>query len=1228
MASSPLHAGLILQLRPGAAPGFAAAARSALGLELTPLFPNAARAAPGGARFADAAGEWVVARAAAGPASGTGWDEAHAALDRLDEAGVAAGAVAYAEPDLVQQFEAWPPGEDGALAASAAGNGTFDDQDPRLPVGPGFAWHLQPGFSDLGAAREEVGVPGEPIRILHVDTGYDPAHATVPAHLLADFARDFEGGEERLGAADPGVTGVLRMPGHGTGTLSILAGNHVAQLAGAPLGGAPQAEVIPIRIASSVVLFRTSALARALDYALAPYDGEDAAHPGRRLPPVDVVTLSMGGVASKAWAEAANAAYEAGVCVVAAAGNNFALGPFGAPTRFIVFPARFHRVIAACGIMASWRPYFGLPTGTMQGCWGPASKMTTAMAAFTPNIAWAERGAPTIVDMNGAGTSSATPQIAAAAALWLARHRGELAGRPAWQRVEAVRHALFTAAERPGDPDVAEKVGRGVLQARAALAVAPPAELAQTPRDSASLSLLRALTGRGAAPGVRQEMLAVEATQLLQLPVAPGTHSPFEGLIEDPDVAASIPTERLLRFVEALRDHPSASAALRRHLDRVRESLDAGRPAPPPPPAKRDTPAAPASASSAAPERAPSPFTPPGPLVRPLAAFAFDPSVAQRLDTRGIATAALSVPWEPLAPGPVGEYLEVIDVDPTSGCFYAPVDLDHPHLLAQHGLAPSEGTPQFHQQMVYAVASLTIDRFERALGRKVLWAPRDLPGRPADDSVEVPRLRVYPHALREANAYYSPARKALLFGYFRASADDPGDHLPGAYVFTALSHDIVAHETAHALLDGMHRRFNRPTNPDMQAFHEAFADVVALLQHFTFPEIVRDQIGRTRGALRTRASLLGELASEFGRAMGARGALRDAIGRIDPLTGAWTPHVPDPGEYAQTLEPHARGAILVAAIFDAFLSIYERRTRDLLRIGTGGTGVLPAGDVHPDLVKRLADEVARAADHVLQMCIRALDYCPPVDLTFGEYLRALVTADHELVPDDDLGYRVAFVEAFRRRALYPRDVRALSEEALLWRGPGADGAGPSPALREAFASLGAHARSHLHAPSRSVLFHRARALRAQIHAALDAVLTPQGPASPDARLLGLDLQRQPRFEVHSARFAERVGPDGQLALQCIIELLQHVEQVPSPTRNDLVADRFEGGATLVVALRDDGRDGASVRYVIHKSLGSEERLERQIGFHESRATGTPWNTYFGARAARLGIEPFQAVHRS
>jgi hypothetical protein len=183
--------------------------------------------------------------------------------------------------------------------------------------------------------------------------------------------------------------------------------------------------------------------------------------------------------------------------------------------------------------------------------------------------------------------------------------------------------------------------------------------------------------------------------------------------------------------------------------------------------------------------------------------------------------------------------------------------------------------------MVYAAAMTTIDRFERALGRKALWADRFERGRGNPEDEFVPRLRIYPHALRMANAYYSRNKAAILFGYFPGTEDRTSGTFPGGIVFTCLSHDVVAHETTHALLDGFHEHFMEATNPDVLAFHEAFADIVALFQHFTFPEVLVHQIAKTRGDLRSE-NLLGQLATQVGHARGTHGALRDARPRSQP----------------------------------------------------------------------------------------------------------------------------------------------------------------------------------------------------------------------------------------------------------------------------------------------------------------------------------------------------------
>ena len=632
------------------------------------------------------------------------------------------------------------------------------------------------------------------------------------------------------------------------------------------------------------------------------------------------------------------------------------------------------------------------------------------------------------------------------------------------------------------------------------------------------------------------------------------------------------------------------------------------------------------------------------PIARPpfrrLRAYAFDPSLSTRRETAVVNHVTVEVPWEfdqetgqdCLRPGPVGEYLEVVDVDPASDCFYAPVDLNHPYLLAQDGLAPSEGNPQFHQQMVYAVAMTTIRNFERALGRTAFWAPRTRQragrGALAESSDEyVPRLRIYPHALREANAFYSPTKKALLFGYFPASPADARFHLPGGMVFTCLSHDVIAHETTHALLDGMHRRLVEPSNPDVLAFHEAFADVVGLFQHFTYPEVLRHQIAKTRGDLASE-NLLGQLAQEFGQATGAHGALRDALGAVDQKTGQWERARPEPTRMQTVAEPHARGALLVTALFDAFVSIYRARVEDLLRIATGGTGVLPAGQLHPDLVNRLADEAAKSAKHILTMCIRALDYCPPVDLTFGEYLRALITADHDLVPDDDRGYRLAVAEAFRQHGIYPRDVRSLSVDSLRWAEP--TGQGFEPRVWTMLDRLRTTVPRWSHANSRAELYALLRQHCRNLRNALKEV------ARQEQDFLGLDLdQPGADFEIRSLRPARRVGPDGQSLTDVVFEVTQQRPGYLDPDLQERV-DRgkigaaelppsdfaFRGGCTLVVDL-----ETLRIRYCIVKRITDAKRLARQRNFLLGDADTSLHALYFGGLARRGLAEPFALLHR-
>ena len=326
---------------------------------------------------------------------------------------------------------------------------------------------------------------------------------------------------------------------------------------------------------------------------------------------------------------------------------------------------------------------------------------------------------------------------------------------------------------------------------------------------------------------------------------------------------------------------------------------------------------------------------------------------------------------------------------------------------------------------------MTIQSFERALGRKALWAPRlqkdEKTGRVT--STPVHRLRIYPHALREANAYYSPDKKGAAL---RLLSRAPGQHqrvVTGwACFYVPFIRRRLRHETTHALLDGLHRYFAEPSNPDVLAFHEAFADVVAL-SAFLASGCSRIRLPKRAAISPSRICSADSCASLARRsAIGVRCATPSAVSTKPSSAGSHT--WPTRPSIRTHPNPHLAWRLLVAAMFDAFLAIYKSRIADLLALRRAEQASWHRGEIHPDLVNRLANEASKTAGHVLRIAIRALDYCPPVDVTFGEYLRAIVTADADLVPDDPHGYRIAFIEAFRRRGIYPRSVRTLSPDAL------------------------------------------------------------------------------------------------------------------------------------------------------------------------------------------------------
>ena len=572
----------------------------------------------------------------------------------------------------------------------------------------------------------------------------------------------------------------------------------------------------------------------------------------------------------------------------------------------------------------------------------------------------------------------------------------------------------------------------------------------------------------------------------------------------------------------------------------------------------------------------------PWPDTRPLKVYAFDPTLGKFVGNY----MTTQVRYEKLDPGPVGERFAVIDYDGSTKTYYTPVELDDPKLLISGGLAPSETDPRFHQQMVYAVASETLQRFEAALGRRVRWRRLETD----HDSTKETRaaaarcLNLFPHAMCQANAFYSPSAHGILFGYFKASRTQPGRNLPGQTVFTCLSHDIIAHETTHAIVDGIREYFMEPTNIDVPAFHEAFADLAALFAHFTHQEVLLDTLRKTGGRLFNRqlnadvtskdsgaaviqAELAGpnplvELAQQFGEASGMQSGLRSALGT--PVNS---------NDIIVKTEPHDRGSILVAAVFDAYFTIYQRKTFDLFRIFRAGGGSTDNGDLPVPLAERLAAEASRTAHRFFVICARALDDCPPVDITFGDFLRALLTADLDFHPDDRDGVRDALMQAFRLRGIVADEAASFSEDSLFW-----------PKVKPGMLEV------------EGLVFGDPNGLTtAEKNTNGDAL---RAFAKANARLLGFDPDWG-KIDAPSFHPMFHTGEDGRLFVNMVVELVQTVRR----PFGDINPGTFpmRNGVTLLISQDPpdgDKRPPPRVRFVIQK-LWSREREERVRNYYLS-----------------------------
>ncbi len=554
------------------------------------------------------------------------------------------------------------------------------------------------------------------------------------------------------------------------------------------------------------------------------------------------------------------------------------------------------------------------------------------------------------------------------------------------------------------------------------------------------------------------------------------------------------------------------------------------------------------------------------PRTRRLTIIAQDPEVKN--ESGKILRTQIEIPAEEFEEGPCGYRVHVVDYDsstntlfvpksykePTEGVYPDPfVEYDDDELLAD---------PNFHSQNVYAITMSILAKFEFALGRRVNW------------NFSGHQLKVAPHAFADTNAFYSRDDQALLFGYFRTRLrkSSKSQEYSTKTVFSCLSHDVVAHETTHAILDGLRGRFTAPSSPEQAGFHEGFADVVALLSVFSLREVVEVLLAKSDAKKQKKDpniisieslerevlkdSALFGLAEEMGMEMSSvRGdALRRSVGikELDIENDHKT--YLDFEEFPEYEQPHRCGELLVAAVMNAFLEVWLKRIERLKH----RSSELKFLDLY-----LIAEQGKDAADHLLTMAIRALDYTPPTDLKFGDFLSALLTSDSEAVPDDSrYGYREILVNSFAKFGIKPTS----KDKNGKWQ---------KPVNRNEFVYDRTHFESLLQDENEVFRF-----------------------IWDNRKALGLDEDAY--TQVQSVRPCLRVAPDGFVMRETVAEYVQistlrsqELHSLGTPIQNTLpdnIRVTLYGGGTLI--FDEYGR----LKYHIYNRLYSQAKQSERLKY--------------------------------
>src|SRR4030095_15903646 len=246
----------------------------------------------------------------------------------------------------------------------------------------------------------------------------------------------------------------------------------------------------------------------------------------------------------------------------------------------------------------------------------------------------------------------------------------------------------------------------------------------------------------------------------------------------------------------------------------------------------------------------------------------------------------------------------------------------------------------------------------------------------------------------------------------------------------------VAHETAHAILDGVAPDLYNSISPQALAIHEAVADLTALLSAFRSRALSLQVLRQTGGSIRQSNAFTG-IAGQVAEALQQnRPYLRELFNdrSLDPK--AKRENRVDRGE------PHSLSEVLSGALYGVMVRLHESlKAEYAVSAEPRPSLVEKAESDYEQRRQRLSDRSASieiedeyepsappenesvalkalyvAANRLKRTLYRGLDYLPPGDVSFADLGRAILASDEASHPES--GEQREWIQAeFVKRAM-------------------------------------------------------------------------------------------------------------------------------------------------------------------------------------------------------------------